>query len=136
VGIEDRCLAQCRSGLVAVDLELQPDPPWGLHLGWPIPKHLPPFSVTLGPGLDFDITFTGSSVPGGGFMFVDFKFFDDVQAARAWRRTAVAGAEGNGFPAPRKAIQLERNLVIDWSNGGVPPSRGLNSIVHGCLRTH
>src|SRR5438034_4616412 len=32
VRIEDRCLAQCRSGLVAVDLELQPDAPWGLHL--------------------------------------------------------------------------------------------------------
>src|SRR6266581_3008367 len=33
VGIEDRCLAECRSGLVAVDLELQPDAPRGLHLG-------------------------------------------------------------------------------------------------------
>src|SRR6266508_318842 len=33
VGIEDRCLAQCRSGRVAVDLELQPDAPRSLHLG-------------------------------------------------------------------------------------------------------
>src|SRR6478672_4763563 len=33
VGIEDCRLAQCRSGFVAVDLELQPDSPWALHLG-------------------------------------------------------------------------------------------------------
>ena len=33
VGIEDRGLAQGRSGFVAVDLELQPDAPGGLHLG-------------------------------------------------------------------------------------------------------
>src|SRR4029077_1217155 len=32
VGIEDRRLAQRRSGLVAVDLELKPDAPRGLHL--------------------------------------------------------------------------------------------------------
>src|SRR6266576_5781889 len=33
VGIEDRCLTQSCFRLVAVDLELQPDASWALHLG-------------------------------------------------------------------------------------------------------
>src|SRR6185437_4008921 len=33
MGIEDGCLVECRSGVVAVHLELEPDAAWSLHLG-------------------------------------------------------------------------------------------------------
>jgi len=54
-----------------------------------IPKYLPFDSTRLGAGSGFGIFFSGTSIPGGGLMLNDLKFFDNVGAARGWHKHLV-----------------------------------------------
>jgi hypothetical protein len=99
-----------------------------------IPKHLQGDSTRLGRGWGFGVYFSGTTIPGGGLMLSDLNFFEQAADARAWHRHLVSRADPSFRSLAGKAVQFDRNLVINWGNGAEVPPRRLNAIVHGCLK--